>query len=336
MSTVASHNRLSSIAAAFLLAASAAHAYAPESHAASPDNHAVLGYSVQFSAGPARPFKNRSRFLTEYRFDARGRLRRVTDKLASVPRYDSLYDYYPDGRRARKTVSVHTNNVWQLARTHRYLYDRWNLIQETINNHQSSIVNRHFTWGLDLSGLSSGTWSQQAGGIGGLLAITEVAGASTNVYLPVCDQVGTVHALVAAVTNSVPVAEPFVAARYEYSPYGELLEVLPDPGLFTVHRSLFTSPPFGFQTKLRDPETGFWYFGHRFFDSRCAQWLTHDPLREEGGYNLAAFCGGDPVNAVDPLGLWFDEFRATVGLGIGASTGNRASWQLTDIGVTSR
>jgi hypothetical protein len=55
-------------------------------------------------------------------------------------------------------------------------------------------------------------------GIGGLLAITEVAGVSTNVFLPVCDQVGTIHALVAAMTNSVPVAAPFVAVRYEYSP----------------------------------------------------------------------------------------------------------------------
>jgi len=33
------------------------------------------------------------------------------------------------------------------------------------------------------------------------------------------------------------------------------------------------------------------------------KWLTPDPIGERGGANLTAFCDGDPINNVDPLGL---------------------------------
>jgi hypothetical protein len=36
---------------------------------------------------------------------------------------------------------------------------------------------------------------------------------------------------------------------------------------------------------------------------RVGKWLIRDPLGEAGGINLTAFCGNDPINQVDPLGL---------------------------------
>jgi hypothetical protein len=36
---------------------------------------------------------------------------------------------------------------------------------------------------------------------------------------------------------------------------------------------------------------------------RVEEWLIRDPLGEAGGLNLTAFCGNDPINKVDPLGL---------------------------------
>jgi hypothetical protein len=36
---------------------------------------------------------------------------------------------------------------------------------------------------------------------------------------------------------------------------------------------------------------------------RVGKWLIRDPLGEAGGINLTAFCGNDPVNNADPLGL---------------------------------
>ncbi len=243
--------------------------------------------------------------LAEYLFDARNQLRCVTDTIAAS-RLRSVYDYYPDGRRARKTVSTWVNNAWQVSRVHQFIYDRWTLVRELIIENGSTRT-RDYTWGLDLAGQQSGTWAQDAGGIGGLLAITEVITvnpepgtvnpepATTSILLPVCDQVGTIHALVAAVTNGVTLATPAVVAAYEYTPFGELLSA---DGPYAA------SCPFGFQSKYRDAETGLWYYGHRFFDSKSGKWLTADPIQEAGGLNMTAFCGNDPVNAVDPLGLY--------------------------------
>jgi hypothetical protein len=53
-------------------------------------------------------------------------------------------------------------------------------------------------------------------------------------------------------------------------------------------------------------------------------------LREEGGFNLAAFCGGDPVGAVDPLGLE-TAFGARVTLGVGLD--NKRGLHLTSAGI---
>ena len=34
------------------------------------------------------------------------------------------------------------------------------------------------------------------------------------------------------------------------------------------------------------------------------QWLARDPIGENGGINLYAYVGNNPVNAFDPFGLW--------------------------------
>jgi RHS repeat-associated protein len=232
--------------------------------------------------------------VRELLYDSRGQLRRVTDKAGTTAaRLQSTYDYYPDGRRARKTVTVWNGSAWQPYRSCQFVYDQWNLVREVVSN-ATGVITRDYAWGLDLNGLQDGQWGQAAGGIGGLLAITEVSGTCTNILLPICDHVGTVHALVAVVTNNVTLTVPAIVATYEYTPYGDLIAV---DGPFVA------SCPFGFQTKYRDSETGLIYFGYRFYEPRTGKWMTTDPLGEAGGLNLTAAFGNNPVNNIDPLGL---------------------------------
>jgi RHS repeat-associated protein len=75
--------------------------------------------------------------------------------------------------------------------------------------------------------------------------------------------------------------------------------------------------PFRFSTKYQDEETDLVYHGHRYYTSTTGRWLTGDPIGELGSLNLLGFCDGDPVNAIDPVGL------------------NPESWTWTDNGGTA-
>jgi len=59
-----------------------------------------------------------------------------------------------------------------------------------------------------------------------------------------------------------------------------------------------------FSGKERDEETGYSYFGQRFYDSELSFWLSVDPMR--GKYpNMSPFvyCANNPIKLVDPNGM---------------------------------
>ena len=60
---------------------------------------------------------------------------------------------------------------------------------------------------------------------------------------------------------------------------------------------------FKFSTKCRDPETGLYYYGRRYYRPPLGCWLSRDPIEEDGGLNLYAIVGNDPVNKWDYLGM---------------------------------
>ena len=57
-----------------------------------------------------------------------------------------------------------------------------------------------------------------------------------------------------------------------------------------------------FSTRYFDDEAGLYYFGHRFYSPRIARWLTRDPIEEDGGLNLYAYCVNNPIMLSDKLG----------------------------------
>jgi len=75
-------------------------------------------------------------------------------------------------------------------------------------------------------------------------------------------------------------------------------------GLVLDTNSLFDIP-FGFGGGLYDKDTGLVRFGYRDYDPDTGRWTAKDPIFFKGGdTDLYGYCLNDPVNAVDPYGLW--------------------------------
>jgi RHS repeat-associated protein len=144
---------------------------------------------------------------------------------------------------------------------------------------------------LDASGnpIRSYTWGQ---GIDNLLAITVYADGATNSYYAVKDHLGSVQALVNA--------SGAVVESYTYDAWGT---VLGGQQSAIGNRYLW-------QGREYSHVTGLYNFRARWYVPTFGRWLSKDPIGLEGGLNLFVFCGDDPVNFRDPMGLckkWADE-----------------------------
>ena len=85
-----------------------------------------------------------------------------------------------------------------------------------------------------------------------------------------------------------------IAERITYDEFGNVLADT-SPGV----------QPFRFAGGLYDVDTGLVRFGARDYDPSVGRWTTKDPIRFNGGaMNLYEYGLGDPVNTIDPSGLY--------------------------------
>ena len=116
---------------------------------------------------------------------------------------------------------------------------------------------------------------------------TVVSGANAGTYFYAYDGNGNVIALTKA-------SDGTIVAQYEYGPFGELIRAT-GPLAFVN--------PFRFSTKFEDDETGFLYYGYRYYNANTGRWLTRDPIGINGGPNEYALFGNDMLDRLDLLGL---------------------------------
>ncbi|MGI5870356.1 MAG: RHS repeat domain-containing protein [Kiritimatiellia bacterium] len=191
-----------------------------------------------------------------------------------------------------RLVSVSSNNVcvvsnaydhmsrrvlkWTPSYTTTFVYDGWLPILEIVAS-ASEVATNAYIWGKDLSGSLQG-----AGGVGGLLAVWM----NETWHFPFYDNNGNITAYV----NEQGV----IVAEYVYDAYG---------GAIAASGSMSDTFRHRFSTKYYDTEIGLYYYGYRFYSPSIHRWLNRDPIEEEGGRNLYAFCGNDGVNQWDFLGM---------------------------------
>jgi len=131
------------------------------------------------------------------------------------------------------------------------------------------------------------------------------------------DQVGTLR----AVSNS----SHTIVKEIAYDTFGNIL----------TDSNPSVKVPFGFAGGLYDSDTQLTRFGYRDYDSFTGKWTAKDPIGFDGGdSNLYGYVLGDPVNLVDPTGLFAPAIvwglvEVAGWAGLGAGTG-WALWEAYD------
>ncbi len=117
-----------------------------------------------------------------------------------------------------------------------------------------------------------------------------MAKAGSTYYLTY-DQIGSLRVVADASGN--------VVKRIDYDSFGNIIADT-NPS-FTV--------PFGFAGGLHDRDTGLVRFGFRDYDPDIGRWTAKDPIGFDGGdTDLYGYVLNDPVNLIDPSGLFWREF----------------------------
>jgi RHS repeat-associated protein len=253
----------------------------------------VTGVTAAYDANGNQTYDGRNYYL----WDTEGRLTSAGPPTGVYPNY--FFD--AEGRRICKHVDIMgPGSILVALYTDFYLYDGWNLIATYRIDHTTGAapiprLKQSYVWGLDVSGTYQG-----AGGVGGLLSLTEwghemqtnsydsnvTEVTTSSTFLPAYDGNGNVMALVDTVGD--------ISATYEYDPFGRPLRATGPTAQIN---------PFRFSTKFTDDETGLVYYGYRYYDAAQGRWLGRDPIGERGGPNLFGMCWNNPMLFIDDTGL---------------------------------
>ncbi len=241
-----------------------------------------------------------------YAYDAENRLTAMETEASArdiylgasnARRLEFQYDYL--GRRVQKLVRSGWNgsSYATVLSQRRYLYDGDNLAAELTGD--GATVVRSYTWGLDMAGSLTAT-----GGVGALIQITDHT--TSQSYLPTYDGNGNLASVIKLSTGAM-------AVSYEYGPFGEVLRRGAASSTISLDTSIADNP-FAFSTKFTDWETGFVYYGARYYSPSLGRFLNRDPIEEAGGLNLYGFAGNDGINHWDVIGYsWLSKQLKSIG-----------------------
>ena len=194
------------------------------------------------------------------------------DRLARIERYNdagqlqglSEFGYDYASRRVHTRESSYVNGALTSVENTFRIFDGLDVVQE---RHENNSLKAQLV---------------RDGNIAGILSRTTADGPAFYGY----DDRGNVALLTNSAGQDV--------GRYRYDAFGNTLESV---------GARAGENPYRFSTKELHGASGLYDFGLRFYSPGMGRWLNRDPLQEEGGVNLYAMVGNNPVNYVDEYGL---------------------------------
>lgn len=129
-------------------------------------------------------------------------------------------------------------------------------------------------------------------GFGAEISASVALEIADRVYVPLHDQSGSISALLDEAGTLVEYAR--------YSAFGE--QSLFDAEQQVMSESMIGNP-WGYASKRMDLESGWSFFGRRYYDPKEGRWMTPDPLGFTEGPNLYAYVNNSPMTHFDLYGL---------------------------------
>lgn len=175
------------------------------------------------------------------------------------------YAYDHQGRRVKK------GNTF-------IVYDGYNAVAQYGN----ATLKSTFSWGIDMGENPQ----QQAGGVGGLMSVTDYKTQIPVVSYPTYDGNGNITEYLTEENQGT------ISAHFEYDPFGNVMK---KTGILEYE--------YQFSTKPYDQETGLNYYNYRNYDSVLGRWVNRDVIGEKGGNNMYGFLSNNALDAIDFLGM---------------------------------
>lgn len=202
----------------------------------------------------------------QYTYDSLGR-------LASVLNTDKKIEYTYDELNRRQTKKVYflVNGNQNLILYENYIYQ-----------------GKHEIGSIDNSG-NIITLRLLGNGLGAEIGASVALEINNRIYAPLHDHKGNIISLIDALSG-------VVAECYRYSAFGEE-EIYSASG----ERQVGALSPWRYSSKRIDTETGYVYYGQRYYDPALGRWITPDPIGYGDGPNLYAYVKNNPLTNID---LW--------------------------------
>ncbi len=256
-------------------------------------NDGTYTYQYDKEGNRTRRTKTATGEVTEYEWDYRHRLVKVTDKNSQGTTTQVVeYTYDVFDRRIAKEVDTSSPFDMADAAIERYVYD-------DIHTHLASLDGGNVVLDFvdpDGSGAQAMALAKRylhGEAVDQILAqedVSKALGDTQRTLWPLVDHLGTVRDLAKQ--------DGTIAVHFKYDSYGNVTS-----GDTSKTRYLFTGRELDTATELQ-------YNRARWYDAEVGRWISEDPLGfAAGDANVGRYVGNGPLDFLDPSGLLQDQDR---------------------------
>ena len=237
----------------------------------------TYNYTYDLEGNRATRTKISNGYVTEYTWDFRNRLTKITEEDNSNTILEFTENFYDAGNQWVHRRFDSDGPGGTAAVDTYFAYESGQAVLEFDGSDDSDLSHR-YTWGE----LVDQAFADET--------VTSLASAGTMVWL-VGDHLGTIKDLI---TYNSTTDDATVANHREWDSYGNL----------GTQSNVTYASTIGYTGRMWDITTGLQFNVNRWYDPVVGRWMSEDPIGFEGGDpNILRYVANESLNLTDPTGL---------------------------------